>query len=97
MLTTHEDTLENLYGLRQSRNPRLLIVIGNASQLPEDRARVLQQLNLSLHRVEIVPYDVIGERAKGWLANLEHYLALRLDSSDPPSDENDAQTSTTSG
>lgn len=81
MLTTHDRTLEEAYGLSRSRNPRLVIVIGRASSLTDSRKRVLEQLNLSLGRVEIMPYDLVGERAKGWLSNLQHYLSIRTDDS----------------
>jgi hypothetical protein len=65
-----------LYGLKNSRDPRLIIVIGKASAMTEDCQRVLEQLNLSLHRVEVMPYDVLGARAEGWLSNIEHYLGV---------------------
>ena len=64
-----------------SRNPRLLIVIGKASALKSDERRVLEQLNLSLHSVEIIPYDILGRRADGWLKNVESQLALRRSTS----------------
>jgi hypothetical protein len=35
---------------------------------------VLTELNKSLHRVEVVPYDVLGMRASAILDNVERYL-----------------------
>jgi hypothetical protein len=35
---------------------------------------VLGELNKSLHRVEVVPYDVLLKRAKALLDNVEKYL-----------------------
>lgn len=73
-MTNDAQVVERLYGLRKSRNPRLIIVIGRVGAMSDDRQRVLEQLNLSLSRVEIMPYDVLGRRAVGWLCNIESYL-----------------------
>jgi hypothetical protein len=73
-LTTDTDLMERLYGLRNSRNPRVIIVIGKMASLSPEKARVVEQLNLSLNRVEIVPYDVLGRRAEAWLSIVESYL-----------------------
>jgi hypothetical protein len=35
----------------------------------------MRELNRSLHRVEVVPYDVPGKRATAALANVEQYLS----------------------
>jgi hypothetical protein len=35
---------------------------------------VLAELNKSLHRVEVVPYDVLAKRALAVLSNVEKYL-----------------------
>lgn len=77
ILTSEESTVSRRYGLRNSRNPRLIVLIGKSSSLTPERERVLEQLNLSLNRVEIVPYDIVGRRAEGWLSNIEKHLALR--------------------
>jgi hypothetical protein len=42
--------------------------------MTEECRTALHQLNLSLHRVEVMPYDVLGRRADGWLSNIEKYL-----------------------
>ncbi len=75
-LTTDERATERNFGLRDSRDPRLVVVIGVASSLPAHRLRVLRELNKSLHRVEVVPYDVLGARAESALANVEKYLSV---------------------
>jgi CheY-like chemotaxis protein len=67
-------TVENEFGLAGSQHPRVIIVIGRTDLLSADRARVLRELNLSLHRVEIVPYDSLAERAKVILDNVERYM-----------------------
>lgn len=73
VLTTYADTAAGLYGLHHTRDPRLIIVIGKADPLPEHRRRVLWELNKSLHRVEIVPYDLLGKRSEAVLKNVELY------------------------
>ncbi|MEX2211242.1 MAG: Shedu anti-phage system protein SduA domain-containing protein [Gaiellaceae bacterium] len=73
-LTRYADAAKELYGLPYTRDPRLIIVIGKADPLPEHRKRVLLELNKSLHRVEVVPYDVLAKRANAVLDNVELYL-----------------------
>ncbi len=77
VLTNDADTVEKLYGLNETRDPLLIIVIGQVASLTTDKARVLKNLNLSLHRVEIVPYDVLGTRAHTVIKNVERYLTER--------------------
>lgn len=75
-LTRHAEAAEELFGLAHSRDPRLIIVIGKADPLPAHRKRVLLELNKSLHRIEVVPYDVVAKRAKAVLDNVEQYLVV---------------------
>lgn len=75
VLTTDAPTLDRLYGLSETRDPRVTIVIGQAGQLPPHRQRVLRQLNLSLHRVEVVPYDVLADRTTTVLDNVKKHLS----------------------
>jgi hypothetical protein len=75
-LTSDDRANERNYGLSDTRDPRLFVVVGLARSLPEHRLRVLRELNKSLHRVEIVPYDVLGERAQSVLRNVEKYLSI---------------------
>lgn len=76
-LTDYPEANKQLFGLSDSRDPRLIIVIGTAANLPEYSQRVLKELNKSLHRVEVVPYDVLARRGEAALANLENDLRLR--------------------
>lgn len=75
-LTTDDQANERNFGLRNARDPRLLVVIGLAKSLPGHRLRVLRELNKSLHRVEVLPYDALGERAERVLDNVEKYLLI---------------------
>lgn len=70
----HEVTHEELYGLPGTRDPRITILIGRASELSVQESRVLHELNCSLHRVEIVPFDVLARRARAVLDSVDRYL-----------------------
>lgn len=62
---TPDSVLESQYRLQRARNPRVTIVIGLESSLPTPEAgTILDQLNLTLHRMEIMPYDSLARRAE---------------------------------
>lgn len=69
-----EQAHERMYGLRHTRDPRITILIGRASQLNDQEARVLHELNCSLHRIEVIPFDVLAGRARAVLDTVEKYL-----------------------
>ncbi|HUY09840.1 MAG TPA: Shedu anti-phage system protein SduA domain-containing protein [Candidatus Dormibacteraeota bacterium] len=73
-LTRHADATEDLLGLSHSRDPRLMIVIGRADGMAKHSTRILGELNRSLHRVEIIPYDLLALRAKVVLQSVDRYL-----------------------
>ena len=59
----------DLYGV--TRDPRTTIVIGRDDRLPNETARkILRQLNVTLHRMRVLPYDILADRAEAQLANL---------------------------
>ena len=59
----------DLYGV--TRDPRITIVIGRDSDLPNETARqILRQLNVSLHRMTVLPYDILADRAEAQFCNL---------------------------
>jgi hypothetical protein len=72
----YEEVVEKLYGLPHSRDPRSIILIGRASELSEGGERLLREFNRSLHRVEVVPFDVLADRVRANLANVERYLLV---------------------
>jgi hypothetical protein len=76
-LTRHAHAAEELSGLPNPRHPRLIVVIGRLDALPEHRRLALLELNRSLHRVEVVPYDVLGKRAQAMLDTVEAYILDR--------------------
>jgi hypothetical protein len=66
------------YGLADTRQPRIFVLVGRSSDLSESGREILRQLNLTLHRVEVIPYDLLGLRTRGLLENIETLLG------DPP-------------
>ena len=74
-LTSYEDAMTDEYGIRQTRDPRVIIVIGRASDLSKTKKRILRQLNQSLHGMEVMPYDVLANRADAQLNHMERLLA----------------------
>jgi hypothetical protein len=67
--------LHKQYGLADSRQPRILILLGRSTDLSDPSREILRQLNLTLHRVEVIPYDLLGRRTEGLLNNIEALLA----------------------
>jgi len=65
------------YGLGDTREPRILIVIGRSRDLSATAQEILRQLNLTLHRVEVLPYDILGRRTEGLLENIESLAGAR--------------------
>ena len=59
-------------------------MIGRTAKLTDPGKSILRELNRSLHRVEIVPYDILGQRAGATLNNVERYL-IAADEADPDS------------
>jgi hypothetical protein len=69
-----ESVAEKHFGLPNAYEPRIIIVIGTAAEFSDERKRLLRELNRSLHRVEIVPYDWVGDRANAILDSVDRYL-----------------------
>lgn len=64
------------FGLTNTRNPGLVIIIGQARKLADHQIRVLNELRRSLHNLEIVTYDQVADRAEAILDQVERYLLL---------------------
>lgn len=75
-LSRHPSAAEEFHGIRNAREPRLLIVLGRQSDLAEHERLVLLELNRSLHRAAVLPYDVIAQRAEATLANITAHLGI---------------------
>ena len=73
-LTRHAAAAEELHGIANPREPHLIIVLGRFMDLDEDLKPILQELNRSLHRAMVVPYDLIALRAEKALDNITEYL-----------------------
>jgi len=73
-LTRSHESMDEDYGIRHTRHPRATIIVGRENQLSSARKRILRQLNRSLHRIDVMPYDVLAQRAEIQLNNLEALL-----------------------
>lgn len=82
-LSRHPAAAEEFHGIRNAREPRLLIALGRQAALADHERLVLLELNRSLHRTEIVPYDVIAQRAEATLKNIASYLGLQAGTDQP--------------
>jgi hypothetical protein len=67
------------FGLSGTRDPCVTIVLGTSRDLSDMSKRILHELNCSLHRVEIVPYDIIGQRASATLEAVARQLVAVAD------------------
>lgn len=76
--------LSKQYGLNIAHDPCCFIVIGTSQQMNPHERELLDDLNESLHRVEIVPFDLLGERSRRFLTNLSNYLDAGELDQDPP-------------
>lgn len=72
--------LNEQYGLQDTRQPRIIILLGRSTELTSNGHKILRELNVSLHRVEVIPYDLLGRRMTGLLENIEALLEGRWDS-----------------
>jgi succinylglutamate desuccinylase len=95
-MTRFAEAAQELHGIKHPREPRLLIVLGRMSALQQHQRLVLQELNRSLHRAEIVPYDIVAKRAERTLDNIITYLGgSRLELQRPAEDADDGVLPTT--
>lgn len=69
-LTRGAESMEEDHGIKYTRHPRVTIIVGREQSLPDQEKRILRQLNRNLHRIEIMPYDVLAQRAETQLNNL---------------------------
>jgi hypothetical protein len=71
----HETTTDQSYGLPETRDPHVIIILGKSSSLTDLQRRILHELNCSLHRVEVLSYDIVGKRAAAMLKAVEQQIA----------------------
>lgn len=71
-IATSSKENRDLYGV--TRDPRITIVIGRDDDLPNDTARkILRQLNVTLHRMQVLPYDILADRVEAQLENVARF------------------------
>jgi len=75
-LTRHPQAAEELYGIENPRNPVVLVILGCVGDLEDHQKLVLEELNRSLHRVQVLPYDVLALRTRAALEHIAEFLSL---------------------
>lgn len=76
-LTRDEAAMLHEHNLEKTRHPRVIIIVGRDARLTGHGRDVLAEINRSLHRVEIIPYDKVVARARMLVKNVEAYLFTR--------------------
>jgi hypothetical protein len=75
--------LANEYGMQNTKHPKAFILIGKSSSCSQSEIETLQQLNKSLHRIEILPFDTLIVKCDAMLAYLERTIgAMELQSAE---------------
>lgn len=74
-LTRYPDVSANVYGIKNARYPRLIIVLGRTENLDAHKKDVLRELNRTLHRAHIVGYDALAQQARRTLTNIVEFLS----------------------
>lgn len=73
-LTRYPQAAAEFHGIANARNPIILVILGRRADLEEHQQLVLDELNRSLHRVQVLPYDVLALRTRATLENIGNYL-----------------------
>jgi hypothetical protein len=76
-LTEDEAQMLREHKVSRTRHPRMVIIVGRDANLTDHGREVLAEFNRSLHRVEIIPYDKVVDRAQMLVRNIEAYLFSR--------------------
>lgn len=68
--------LANEYGIQNAKHPKAFILIGKNSDCSQSETEVLQQLNKSLHRIEVLPFDTLILKCDAMLRYLERTIGI---------------------
>ncbi|MNN77121.1 hypothetical protein D3C81_1935570 [compost metagenome] len=71
LLDRDNQFLANEYGIQNAKHPKAFILIGKSSECSQSELDTLQQLNKSLHRIEVIPFDTLIIKCDAMLAYLE--------------------------
>lgn len=74
-LTRSAEAMDEDYGVSHTRHPRATIIVGRQDRLSDAGKRILRELNRSLYRIEVMPYDLLARRAEVQLNNVETLLS----------------------
>ncbi|RON67550.1 hypothetical protein BK675_15990 [Pseudomonas fluorescens] len=65
-------------GIQNAKQPKAYILIGKSSDCSVSELETLKQINKSLHRIEIIPYDELVLKCDAMLSYLERTIAIPL-------------------
>ncbi|KPC01074.1 Shedu anti-phage system protein SduA domain-containing protein [Pseudomonas syringae group genomosp. 3] len=71
LLDRDNQFLASEYGIQNAKHPKAFILIGKSSDCSQSELDTLQQLNKSLHRIEVLPFDTLIIKCDAMLAYLE--------------------------
>lgn len=63
--------LPSEFGIQNAKHPKAYILIGNSADCSPSELETLTQLNKTLHRIEIIPFDTLILKCDAMLAHLE--------------------------
>lgn len=66
-------------GIENAKHPKAFILIGKSSDCSPSELETLQQLNKSLHRIEVIPFDWLILKCDAMLSYLERTISRPLD------------------
>lgn len=66
-------------GIENAKHPKAYILIGKSSDCSPSELETLQQLNKSLHRIEIIPFDDLVLKCDAMLSYLERTISRPLE------------------
>jgi len=71
LLDRDNQFLASEYGIENAKHPKAFILIGKSSECSQSEIDTLHQLNNSLHRIEVLPFDTLIIKCDAMLAYLE--------------------------
>ena len=74
--------LSGEFGIKNAKHPKAYILIGKSSDCSPSELETLQQLNKSLHRIEVIPFDWLILKCDAMLSYLERTISRPLELSD---------------
>lgn len=73
-LSSNPKFMEEQRFIKNTRDPKIVIVIGQEKDMQGHQKKILDEIRRSLHRVEIIPFDLVAARAQIIVNNAKKYL-----------------------